>query len=225
MMRRTTRADQQQIVALRKTQASHQSVSALTGWRVETVRKVWYAFLRAGEAGLGGAKVGRPASGALSTFDPLVRYVALRLKRERLQASPDVIRADMAIRPSLRGLRLPSSSCLGAYFSAFGVRLVTPRPYLQLPGQSSRLLPVTNVHECWLLDFDEGLNWSGVGWTNIMNVTDLYSGIKIGPFVHPAGFSQKRHLIPWERIQANLRWLSSAGDGQTVFVPTKIDAW
>jgi hypothetical protein len=55
------------------------------------------------------------------------------------------------------------------------------------------------------LDFDECLNWSGVGWTNVMNVTDLVSGIKTGSFVHPAGSPQKRHLIPWEQIQANLR--------------------
>jgi hypothetical protein len=205
MMRRTTRADRQQIVVLKKTGESHQAVSAITGWSAETVRKVWYRFLRTGEASLCSAKVGRPATGAVSTFDPLVRYVALRLKLKRPQAGPDIILADMAIRPSLRGLRLPSSSSLGAYFSTFGDRLVTPRPHWQLPGQSSRLLPVASVHECWLLDFDEGLNWTGVGWANVMNMTDLYSGIKAGSFVHPAGSSQKRHLIPWEQIQANLR--------------------
>jgi hypothetical protein len=216
MMHRTARADRQQIVALKKANESHQAVSTITGWSIETVRKVWREFQWTAEASLCGAKVGRPASGPLSTFDPLMRYVALRLKLKRPQAGPDVILADMAIRPSLRGLCLPSSSSLGAYFSTFGDRLITPRPHWQLPEQSSRLLPVTSVHECWLLDFDECLNWSGVGWTNVMNVTDLVSGIKTGSFVHPAGSSQKRHLIPWEQIQANLRvafrpkWLSVA---------------
>jgi hypothetical protein len=205
MMHRTTRADRQQIVALKKTGESHQAVSVMTGWSIETVRKVWRKFQQTGETNLCSAKVGRPATGLLSTFDPLVRHVALRLKRERPHAGPDVILADMAIRPSLRGLRLPSSSSLGAYFSTFGDRLVTPRPHWQLPEQSSRLLPVREAHECWLLDFDEGLNWSSVGWTNVMNVADLATGIKIGSFVHPAGSAQKRHLTPWEQIQVDFR--------------------
>jgi hypothetical protein len=205
MMHRTTRADRQQIVALKKGGQSHRAVSDATGWSVETVRKVWDDFRHAGEAGLTPAKVGRPATGPLSAFDSLVRYVALRRKLERPNAGPDVILADMAVRHSLRGLCLPSSSSLGAYFSSFGDRLVTPRRHLQLPGQSSTLPPVTAAHECWLLDFDELLNWPGVGWTNVMNVTDLATGIKIGSFVHPAGSPQKRHLISWEQIQVNLR--------------------
>lgn len=205
MMRRTTPVDRQQIVASKKAGQSHQSVADATGWSIETVRKVWRDFRRAEEMGSITVKVGRPATGPLSTFDPLVRYAALRRKLERPHAGPDVILADMAIRPSLRGLRLPSSSSLGAYFSTFGDRLVTPRRHLQLPGQSSKLAPVTAVHECWLLDFDEILNWSGVGWANVMNMTDLATGIKTGSYVHPAGSPQKRHLISWEQIQANLR--------------------
>lgn len=205
MMRRTTRADQQQIIALKKVGQSHQFVSEATGWSIETVRKVWDNHRRTEKTGLSPAKVGRPATGPLSTFDPLVRYVALRRKLERPNAGPDVILADMAVRRSLRGLRLPSSSSLGIIFSSFGDRLVTPRRHLQLPGQSSTLPSATAAHECWLLDFDELLNWSGVGWTNVMNLTDLATGIKIGSFVHPAGSPQKRHLISWEQIQANLR--------------------
>ena len=205
MMRRTTRSDRQQIVALKKAGQSHRTTADATGWSIETVRKVWRNFQRVGEISLTVAKVGRPATGPLSTFHPLVRYAALRRKLERPRAGPDVILADIGVWPSLRGLCLPSSSSLGAYFSTFGDRLVTPRPHLQLPGQRSQLAPAQAVHECWLLDFDEGLNWSGVGWVNVMNLTDLVSGVKIGSYVHPAGSAQKRHLISWEQIQANLR--------------------
>jgi len=205
MMHRTTLADRQQIVALRKAGQSYRSIAAVTGWSYEVVRKVWYNHKWSEETGLPPVKAGRPATGPLSTFDFLVCYVALRLKLERPHAGPDVILADMAVRPSLRGMHLPSSSSLGAYFSFFGDRLVKPRRHLQLPGQSSKLLPATAPHQCWLLDFDEKLNWSGVGWTNVMNVTDLATGIKIGSYVHPAGSPPKRHLISWEQIQDNLR--------------------
>lgn len=205
MMRRTTLADRQQIVALKRVGYSHQAVAAATGWRVETVRKVWRAFRRDGEAGLQAGKVGRPATGPLSTFAPLVRYVALRRKLERPHAGPDVILADMAIRPSLSGLSLPSSASLGSYFSTFGERLLTPRRHLQLPGQRSQLLPAYEAHQCWSLDFDEGVHWAGVGWVNIMNISDLATGIKVGSYIQPSGPPQQRHLFSWEQIQENLR--------------------
>jgi len=205
MIKRTTLADRQHIVALKRAGLSHQAVAKATSWSVEVVRKVWRKYRRAKEAGLADVKVGRPATGKLSTFDPIVRYVALRRKLERPHAGPDVILADMAIRPSLRGIALPSSSSLGAYFQSFGERLITPRRHMQLPGQHSRLEPATAAHECWLLDFDAGLNWHGVGWVNVMNISDLATGIKIGSFVHPAGSAQKRHQISQKQIQANFR--------------------
>lgn len=205
MIRRTTLVDRQHIVALKRAGRGHQMVAAVTGWSVETVRKVWRNFRQHGERGLTAAKVGRPAAGPLSTFDPLVRYVALRYKLQRPHAGPDVILADMALHPILRERPLPSSASLGAYFSTFGERLVTPRRHLQLPSQSSRLTSAQAVHECWLLDFDEGLNWHGVGWANVMNLSDLATGLKIGSYVHSAGPPQKRRLISWEQIQENLR--------------------
>lgn len=204
-MSNTTLFDRQRIIALKRTGYSHREVAKAAGWSQETVRKVWRQYRKHGIRGLSAGRVGRPASGRLSTFDPLVRYVALRLKCERPHAGIDVILADMAIRPSLTGLVLPSSSSWGAYFSHFGERLLVPRPHLQLPGQRSQLGTAHAAHECWLLDFDEGLHWPGVGWVNVMNLSDLATGIKIGSFVHPAGSPQKRHLISWEQIRENLR--------------------
>jgi hypothetical protein len=205
MMRRTTLADRQQIIALKRAGSSHQAVADATGWKVGTVRKIWRRFRRLGEGGLTAARMGRPTAGRLSTFDPLIRYVALRYKLRRPHAGPDVILADMALHPLLRGRSLPSSASLGAYFSTFGERLVMPRHHLRLPNQNSHLSPARSVHECWLLDFDEGLNWHGVGWVNVMNLTDLATGIKPGSYVHPAGTSQKRQTITWEQIRENLR--------------------
>lgn len=204
-MARTTLADRQQIIVLKRAGQSHRRVAAATGWSQEIVCKVWRRYREQGEPGLKGRRVGRPATGHLSSFAPIVRYAALRLKCERPHAGPDVILADMAIRPSLRGQRLPSSSSLGAYFSSFGERLLHRRPHLQLPGQRSQLATVHAAHECWLLDFDEGLHWPGVGCANVMNLSDFATGIKIGSFVHSAGPPQNRHLISWEQIRTNLR--------------------
>ena len=107
-------ADRQQIVASRKAGQSYRPIAAATGWSYEVVRKVWYNHKRSEETGLPAAKVGRPATGLLSTLD----FV-------------------------------------------------------------------------WLLDFDEKLNWPSVGWTNVMNVPDLATGITMGSYVHPAGSPPK----------------------------------
>lgn len=205
MQPRTTLMDRHYIVALKRVGHSYTKIASLTGWSYELVRKVCRAFRDHGEAGLAATTAGRPTTGRLSTFPWRVRYVALRLKRQRPHSGPDVIRAEMAVRPSLSGEALPSAASLSAYFSGFGERLLTPRRHVQLPRQSSTLAPVRAVHECWLLDFDERLAWRGVGYTNVMNVVDLFSGLKIASCVHAAGSPQQYHLIGWEQIRDDLR--------------------
>ena len=48
------------------------------------------------------------------------------------------------------------------------VDMVINQVYLTEILQIDELYPLF-----WLLDFDEELNWSGVGWANVMNVTDF----------------------------------------------------
>jgi hypothetical protein len=205
MKRQTTLADRQEIIALLRAKQSQAAVAAATGWSIETVRKVWRAYREQGEQGLAAGKVGRPRRGKLSSFPGLVRYVALRLKRQRPHAGPDVILADMALRPSLQGLKLPSSASLSSYFSQFGERLVTPRSHRQLPGQPSQLAWAYAPHECWLLDFVESVSWPGVGWTNVMNVVDFATSLKICSQVEAAGGANHRQHMSWAHIREHLR--------------------
>jgi hypothetical protein len=205
MQKRTTLADREEIVALKHSGLTYDQIPDITGWSRETVRRVCRAYRDHGSAGLLGQPLGRPATGPLSTFDPLVRYVALRLKLERRKHGPDIILADMRLRSSLRGLLLPSPAALGRYFQQFGERLVTPRRHLQLPRESTQLTPAHVPHDVWQLDFDEGLHLPPLGWVNVLNVTDMASGMKPGSFVHDAGPPQARHLISWPQIQDDLR--------------------
>lgn len=205
MQKRTTLADREEIVALKRSGLTYDQVSERTGWSYETVRRVWRRYRDHGSAGLLGQPLGRPATGPMSTFDPTVRYVALRLKLAHRKHGPDVILADMHLRPSLKGLNLPSPAVLGRYFRQFGERLITPRRHLQLPGESSQLTPARVPHDVWQLDFDEGLHLSPLGWVNVFNITDMASGMKPGSYVHDAGPPQARHHISWEQMRDNLR--------------------
>jgi len=206
MQKRTTLADREEIVALKRSGLTYDQISDKTGWSKETVRRVWRAYRDHGPAGLLTQPLGRPATGPMSTFDPLVRYVALRLKLGHRKHGPDIILADMRLRPSLKGLLLlPSPAVLGRYFQQFGERLVTPRRHLQLPRESTQLTPARVPHDVWQLDFDEGLHLPPLGWVNVFNITDMASGMKPGSFVHDAGPPQARHLITWAQMRDDLR--------------------
>jgi hypothetical protein len=111
----------------------------------------------------------------------------------------------MALHPSLQGLKLPSSASLSSYFSQFGERLVTRRPHRQLPAQQSQLAWAYAPHECWLLDFVESVFWPGVGWTNVMNVVDFATSLRICSQVEAAGGLHHRQHMSWAHIRAHLR--------------------
>ncbi len=205
MQKRTTLADREEIVALKRFGLTYDQISDKTEWSKETVRRVWRAYRDHGPVGLLAQSLGRPVTGPLSTFDALIRYVALRLKLEHRKHGPDIILADMRLRPSLKSLLLPSPAVLGRYFQQFGERLVTPRRHLQLPRESTQLTPARIPHDVWQLDFDEGLRLPPLGWVNVFNITDMASGMKPGSFVHDAGPPQARHLITWEQMRDDLR--------------------
>ena len=63
---------------------------------------------------------GSPSIGALGHFDPLIRYVALRLKREHPGWGLPMLRLHMQQRPSLQGMALPKNSTLWRYPHQFG---------------------------------------------------------------------------------------------------------
>ena len=97
MQKRTTLADREEIVALKRSGLTYRQISCKTGWSKETVRRVWRAYRDHSSVGLLAKPLGRPATGPMSTFDPLVRYAALRLKLEHRKHGPDVILADMCL--------------------------------------------------------------------------------------------------------------------------------
>src|SRR5688500_4134692 len=72
-----------------------------------TVRNWWRISHRQGLPGLFPKPAGPPGRGVLSKFEPLVKYVVLRLKRHHPAWGLDVLRLELKRRPSLRGIALP----------------------------------------------------------------------------------------------------------------------
>jgi hypothetical protein len=133
MKRYTDYTDRQEIVALREQGYRYRAIAEETGWGYEVVGKICREYQQQSQEALIPQKLGRPATGPLSSFDPRVKFACLRIKRQHLRWGPDIVLAELATRSWLQGMKLPSSSRIGAYFSQFGDRLVRVRPHKQLP--------------------------------------------------------------------------------------------
>jgi len=205
MKRYTDYADRQEITALRKQDHSYGQIAQQTGWRYETVRQICRQYKQWGEAALQPQPLGRPATGPLSTFAPIVRFAVLRLKLQHPGWGPDIVCAELAKQAWAHGVRLPSPSSLGAYYSQFGERLVAERGHKQLP-QAQALAPALHVvHGCWQMDTDERVELPGFGPAHILNIVDHFSGLKIGAFLFPAYQDDKRCRVSWPQMQGALR--------------------
>ncbi len=149
---------------------------------------------------------GRPAHGALSTFAPVVRYVALRLKRENPQWAPNVILDALRQRPSLkrRRLRLPARAALARYDQQWPRLLAKRRARYPKVTALSPLRP-TRVHEQWQYDFKATRRVRGVGMIALADLRDPVSGITLLCVAHLVGQRRATRQVSLGESQADLR--------------------
>jgi hypothetical protein len=130
---------------------------------------------------------GRPLTGALSAFDPLVRYVALRLKRQHPTWGAAYIVKRMSERPSLKGKALPEASTVWRYWRSFGERLWPKRR----PAEAE--WPVAGVaHGVWQLDAKESVSVEGVGVITCNQARDEFGRATVMHRIHPAERPEQR---------------------------------
>lgn len=201
MKRYTDFADQQTILRLHDESHVYTEIAQETGWSYETVRKV----CRTGRP-QSVRVLGRPAKGLLSSFDPLVRFACLKIKRNHRCWGPDVVRAELTKRDWTKSVKLPCASQIGAYFSQFKERLVTVRSHTQLPHSSPVAPPQPQAHSCWQMDVQEKVELPGYGHVNVLDIVDTFTGIKIGIFLFPSRQGTRFCKVSLEQYRQALRW-------------------
>jgi hypothetical protein len=184
--RKTNFVDQDQFLQLRRAGQSYRAIGRQTGWARETVRK----YCRG--AGRPAAKLGRPA-GCLGSFDPLVRFAALRLKRQHPGWGPIVILDELSELSHLRGRRLPRRSQLATYYQQFGSRLITPHLHRQLPPPVAPL-PEPSERIVFQLDAQERISLPRLGQFNRLDIRAPGWGLLVGCYPHPAPRGQRVSL-------------------------------
>ena len=100
----TTYADRQQIVTLHSQGWSYQQIVERTGWSYECVRQICRRYKRQEQAALQPQPLGQPSRGPLSSFDGLVRFAVLKIKRQHPGWGAEVVLAELRKRSWALGL-------------------------------------------------------------------------------------------------------------------------
>lgn len=146
----------------------------------------------------------RPKRGALSRFEPIIRYVILRLRLDHPRWGPGTILVHLHKRPSLTGMKLPSRPSIGRYLNQWQ-RFRRPRRRKSTVALDRPAQP-TRVHECWQIDFKLGIKLEADTQVNLHTVTDQVSSACMTTQLTDAGKARTRPTRVTEtELQATLR--------------------
>ena len=173
-----------------------------------TVRKWWRKYCQGGWTGLVPKRPGPQRKRPLSGFDPMVKYVALRLKREHPAWGLDVLLLHMGRRRSLAGESLPGRTALYNYLRPYLHRF---RPQRRLPTKRPKefVTAVTDVHQRWQIDFKGRETIAPEGQVSPFLVCDEFSSAPLAGVIYTKRTGDPKAGLTMRDIQQNLRTLFS----------------
>ena len=143
----------------------------------------------------------RPAPGPLSKTSPAVVAGVRELRQAHPRWGPGMIRLHLGKQAQLQDERLPSVSSIGRYLRRHFPRQRTPRP---APVPCPRR--PTQVHECWQVDFKEGIIVEEETQVSLHTVQDPVGAACITAQVTSAGKAGQRGMrVGIAALQATLR--------------------
>lgn len=167
-----------------------------------TVRKWWRRYRDGGWEGVKPRPSGPPRQGALSQFDPIVKYVVLHLKRTHPGWGLDVLLLEMSRRPSLAGKRLPKRTAVHNYLKAFYPRLCDDRR-LRVRRPKPTATSAREVHESWQMDFKGPERLGEVGYVAPLLICDELTSAPLAGQVYAA--HRNCPIATTREVQASLR--------------------
>jgi hypothetical protein len=139
----------------------------------------------------------------------MVKYVALRLKRQYSAWGPEMLRLHMSRRPSLKGKRLPKATALWSYLHPYRSRLMAPRR-LPTTRPACPVVRAEEPHQCWEMDFkgDEYIK-SCNKTVSPFGVSDEASGAPLARYMHTLIAKGNRKGLTMRSVQDDLRQVFS----------------
>ena len=186
MARMTSLQDRATIDQLAQLGYTDRQIAAEVGWKVRTVRKWRCRAQRDGRKGLA-SKLGRPATGALSSYPSRLRETLRVWRTGHPGWGPKTLRAELEADESFEGQRLPSLSAIANFLN----ELELARPYerhSELPQPKTQA--ANAAHEEWEMDSRGQEYVPDVGMIALINLSDVFSKVKV--ISYPSLVGQKR---------------------------------
>lgn len=175
-------------------------IAEQTGWSVSTVRK-WRRRADQGRQALVSV-MGRPATGALSTFPSLIRETIRAWRKAHPGRGPKTLRADLEADERFEEQDLPSSRSIARFLREEEMA----RPYerhseLPQPDQDTPRAP----HEEWEMDARGQERVPHVGMVTLINLNDRCSRVRLLSYPCWLGSQRVERLPDTEDYQLALR--------------------
>jgi hypothetical protein len=200
-MRITSYAERVRIQRLAQTGATDAQIAAAVGWSRRTVRK-WRRRAGGTQATDLASRLGRPATGALSTCAPVVVEHLHCWRQQHPGWGPATLRAALARTPALADLPLPSRATIARWLAAQGYRrrYQRQRPLPQPPAQCA-----SEPHQCWELDAEGARTIANVGVVALLNLVDRASHLNLLSLPCWLGQTRAEHHPATADVQLALR--------------------
>jgi len=229
MKRQTTARERQAFYERHQAGETYAGIAQTYGVSLECVR---YWCRRQRDGGSCQNHYHREPVGLLSQFDPLVRYVLLRLKLAHPRWGVQWLRYHLTKRSSLKGLKLPRAAAIGRYlhqWPRFRRQRKKKAPDRPRPNQP------TGVHQQWQIDFKTDLKLQDGSGVSLHTIRDPVGEACLSAVVFPAQkVKQRPQRVSLEQVRTVLRrcfaqWHTLPDeiqtDGEPVLVATADDAF
>lgn len=186
MARMTSLQDRATIDQLAQLGYTDVQIAAETGWKVRTVRKWRRRAQQDGRRDLS-SKMGRPSTGALSSYPIQLRETLRTWREDHPGWGPKTLHAELEADERFKGQRLPSLSGIAAFLK----ELEVTRPYerhSELPQPARKVTQAP--HEKWEMDSRGQEYVPDIGVVALVNLSDNFSTAKIRSY--PCVVGQKR---------------------------------
>jgi len=174
----TTVAQRNAMLELVEEGQTYRAVAEQLGVPFWTTRKWIRQGKRVGKEKLA-SSYGRPAIGPLAGYDPMIRYMVLRMKRKHSGWGAEYVLKKLREKGELKGKKLPSGTTIWRYWRSFGDRLYTKRD-----PPRSEIEPSEKPHGVWQIDAKESMEIPGVGMVSINHGRDEFGRVTVLHRVH-----------------------------------------
>lgn len=203
--RRTSVSERNRFVDLKLAGHTLEEVAKETKWSFDCVRRWWRCYRDGGRKALNPPDGRKQRGGPMGTFPGIIRFAFLHIKKERPGWGAEVARPRVAERLDLPEEEMPSVSTIEKYWAQYKGRLYK-RQRQRHPVKEGAKQPAPKApHERWQADFKVKIQVQGLGRTDVFNIRDDFSPVKIGSFAYPYNEWDDRQVQDALR-QAFTRW-------------------